>query len=127
MERDGVLVGRDAGPGECGLRLLAEEADRSKIEQHHVGVGAAADDPDPAVGERGGERSRVLDDALPVDLELRAKSLPEAHRLGGEDVGVEASLDAGKHRGLKAFGELVRACEDEPAPGARAASWWWCR
>ena len=64
------------------LGLLAEEAERSEIDQHHVGVGAAADDPDPAVGERGGERSRVLDDALSVGPELRAKGFAQAHRLG---------------------------------------------
>ena len=88
VERDRVLVGRDAGAGERGLRLLTQELHRSEIEQHHWSVGAAADDPDPAVGER----SRVLDDALSVGPELRAKGLAQAHRLVGEDVGVKASL-----------------------------------
>ena len=57
-----------------------------------MGVAAAADDSDPALRECGGERARVLDHALPVDPELRAKGLAQAHRLGGEDVGVEAPL-----------------------------------
>ena len=60
-----------------------------------MSVGSASNDPDAAVCERGGERSRVLDDAPPVIPELRAKGLAQAHRLGGEDVGVKAALYPG--------------------------------
>ena len=82
-----------------------------------MGVGAAADDPDPAVCERGGERARVLDDAPPVVPELRPKGLAQANRLGGEDVGMEAALYSGEYRGLEALGERIRARQDKPAPG----------
>ena len=81
-----------------------------------MGVGTAADDPDPVLGERGGEGSRVRDDAVAIVPELRSKRLAEADRLGGEYVCVKAPLDAGEHRGLEAFGELVRARENQPAP-----------
>ncbi len=44
---------------------------------------------------------------------------PQAHCLGGEDVGVKASLYPGEHRGLEASGELVRARQNEAASGPR--------
>ena len=107
VERDRVLVGCDAGLGQHSFSLLAEKAHRCEIEQHHVGVGAAADYPDAAVSKRGGEHARVLHDSLPIDFELRAKGLAQAYCLGGENVGVKASLDTGEDRGLKAFCEFV--------------------
>ena len=117
VEGDGIVVRRDAGPGERGLGLLAEETDGREIEEHHVGVGAAADDPDAAVCERGGERAGVCDDVSRVVLELRAKRFPEAHRLGGERVGVKASLHAREDGRLKLLGELLRSREDHSASG----------
>ena len=107
IERDRVLVRRDPGAGERGLRLLAEDLDRREIEQHHVGVGAARDNPDAVFVDRAGERTRVLDHAPRVVLELRAKGFAQAHRLGGEDVGVKTALDTGEHGRLEALGEYV--------------------
>ena len=86
---------------------------------HRRGVKAARGDrrrPESQPGPLGGV-SRIVDDALTVDPELRAKRLTQAHRFGGEHVGVEASLDAGKYGGLKALCELFRPGEDDSTPG----------
>ena len=82
-----------------------------------MGVRAAPDDPDAAVGDRGGERARILDHPPPVIPELRAQRLAQAHRLGGQHVRVKAPLHAGEDRGLQTPGELVRAREDDAAAG----------
>ena len=62
----------------------------------------------PAPGHRTGRQPRGI---------VALMQCPQAHRLGGEDVGVKASLYPGEQRGLEASGELVRARQNEAAPG----------
>ena len=58
IERDGVLVDRDAGLAERRLGHLAGHALREHVDQHQVIVGAAADQPEAGRRQRRGEPLR---------------------------------------------------------------------
>ena len=64
IERDRVLVDRDAGLAERRFGDLAGEAAREHVDQHQMVVGAAADEPEPAADEHRREPLGVGDDLL---------------------------------------------------------------
>src|SRR5580704_2903735 len=101
-----VLVDGDAGAIE---HLLGRHAGRllgPQIDQHDVAVGAARDDFQAAFAERRGQRARIVDDVLSIDLEVGPERLAEGDGLGGDDVHQRPALQAGEHRRVDLLADL---------------------
>ena len=117
VERNPVLVDRDARPVERLLRLFPRNAQVGQVHEHQVVVGAARDEAE-AVGQKGiGEGLRVFQDLALILFELLREGLLEGHRLGGDDVHQGAALHSRKDFRVQGAGELLFA-EDESAAGA---------
>ena len=71
----------------------------------------------PRVARPSASAGGVGDDARRVVLELRLRSLEEAHRLGRDHVVVRAALEPGEHRLVDPLGELLGA-QDRRRPRA---------
>ena len=82
-------------------------------------VGAAGDDVEAGALQRVGERSRVLDDVLRVDLEVRPQRLAEGDRLAGDHMHQRPALQAREDRRVDLLGDVLVVGEDQAA--ARAA------
>jgi len=103
------------------LGLLAGEVLGPQVHQHHVALGAAADDAQPALHQRAGQRVGVLEHLLLVDLEAGLQRLVEGHRLGRDHVHQRAALDAGEDGAVDLLGNLlVVGHHDAPARAAQA-------
>ena len=76
IEWNRVLVGGEVNQGKAVLNLLAFQATCRKIEQYHMGVGAATN---------------------------QFYATLRQHRLGGDDLGVQAALYARENGGLELF------------------------
>ena len=113
-----VLVAGDSAAVERLLGDLAADAQRRDVHQHQVVVGAAADEPHAAGGERLGKHLRVRHDLLRIRLELGPQGLAEGHRLAGDHMHQGTALLAGEHRPIEILGVGLAAHRD---PAARAA------
>ena len=112
VERDGVLVDRDADVVEEGLRLAAGHAQRGHVHEHEVVVRAAATRGGrrPARSSRRGRRAFSIVRAWSRAELVRVGQL-ERDRLGRDDVHQRAALDAREDA-------LVDACAREFLPSA---------
>ncbi len=114
IERNRVLVDRDAGLAERRLGHLARDAFREHVHEHQVVVGAAADEAESRSDQRAREPLRVGHDLLLVGDERRLRRLFEADRLGRDDVHQRTALHAGKDRPVEILCVLL-AAQDQPA------------
>ena len=93
VERDRVLVDRDADLVEQVLGLLAGHPERRDVDEHEVVVGAARDDAGAEPGERLGHHGRVLDGPSLVRAERLLGGQLEGDGLGRDDLHERSALD----------------------------------
>jgi hypothetical protein len=72
---NGVFVDRHVRSAQCGFGFFASDAFGAQIHQHHMALGAAADDAQTALGQGLGNDLGVFHHLLLVALELRLPSL----------------------------------------------------
>src|SRR6266511_1280654 len=75
VERDRVLVQRDAHVVAGHLRIGPGDVERPEVDEREVGVGPPGDDPEALVGQPGGQRPGRPDDPVGVVGELRGHGL----------------------------------------------------
>ena len=92
----------------ASLRVAPGHAEGAHVHQHQVVVGAARDQAEALLGQRGGQRLRVVDHLLLIRLERGLKRLLEGDRLGGDDVHQRAALRAGEDGLVDLGGQLAR-------------------
>ncbi|ABA53161.1 hypothetical protein BURPS1710b_A2107 [Burkholderia pseudomallei 1710b] len=119
IERNAVLVARDARALERLLDLRALQALRAQIDEQQMVVGAARHEIDAARLQHVAERLRVREHAIDVGLEIVCQRLAERHRLAGDHVHQRAALQAGEHRRVDLLRDLLVVGQHEAA--ARAA------
>ena len=116
ITRDHVLVGRDVRLLQRALGDLSGQLLGPQIAEHEVGVRPTRHQPQSPLDQPGGERLRVVEDALLVVLEVGLQSLAERDRLGGDDVLERPALDAGEDVRVHGLRVLLLA-EDQPGAG----------
>ena len=92
IERNGVLVHRDAGIVQRVLGFAAQHALGEHIDQHQVRVGAAGDDAEAFVGQCLRQNLGVGHDLSRVVLEAGLKGFLEAHSFRRDDVHQRSAL-----------------------------------
>ena len=97
---------------------FSSHPDATQIQQHHVVVGAVADDIDAAGDQLFSEGCRIGNHLLAIGLKRRLQCFPEGHSLGSDHVLQRAALAAREHGLIELFGELGIAAEDQAAAGA---------
>ena len=88
---------------------------RTEVDQHQMVVRAAGDNVEAGALQGLGERARIVDDVLRVDLEIGAKGFAEGHGLGGDDVHQRTALEARKHRRVDLLRHVLVVGEDQAA------------
>ena len=97
IERNGIFVGGDVGPVERGFGFLSPHSLGEHVHQHQVRIGAAGDDAAAGFGQSRRQSGRVGQHLLLIRDELRRHRLPEAHRLGRDNVHQRTALRSRKH------------------------------
>src|SRR4051812_4916380 len=117
VERDRVLVERDADVVAGLLGLGAGDVERTEVDEREVRVRPAGDDAEPLFREAGRQGPGRPHDPVRVVGELRRHGLPQRHRLGSDAVFQGAALHHREHGlvdGLGVFG----LAEDDGSAGA---------
>ena len=126
IERNRILIHRDASLAERFLRLAAQHALGEYIDQHEVRVRSAGDDAIPVGRERLGHHLGIGHDLPRIVAEARLRCLQEAHRFRRDDVHQRPSLHSRKDD-LVDFFRKFRLCSESSPSAARAASCAWSK
>ena len=118
VERDGILVDRDAGAVERLLRFLTANAFGEHIQQHHVRVRAARHYAEPGIHQALGQGPCVGYHLLLILRKMRLHSLQEAHGLGCHHVNQRTPLYTWENGLIEILGVFLLGQNDA---GARAA------
>ncbi|MNV18417.1 hypothetical protein D3C71_1092400 [compost metagenome] len=94
--RNRVFVAGDADVAQHSLGILASDALRSQVDQHHVGLGASGDQAQPSLLQCLAHCRGIGQHLLLVDLELGFERFLERHRLAGDRVHQRAALRTGE-------------------------------
>ena len=126
VERDRVVVADEPRPLERLGGGPPADALAGEVDEQQVVVGAAGDEVEPALDQRGGKRRRVGDDRAGVVGELRLRGLVQRDRDRGGGVVVRAALQAREDRAVDRGGVLARrtAASRRAGRAASCASWW---
>lgn len=90
-----------------------------QIDQHHMAVGPARDDPQPTGHQRIGQHAGVGDDLPRIVAKFGAQCLAEGHGFGGDDMHQRAALISGKHGRIQLFRQRFVIGQDDPLRGPR--------
>ena len=102
------------------LGLLAGEALRAQVDQHHVVFGAAGDDARPRAFSTSPSACAFCDDLVAVGLELGLQRLAERHRLAGDHVHQRAALQAGEDGAVDLLRDVFVFIRMKPPRGPRS-------
>jgi hypothetical protein len=117
---DGVLVDRHVGSAQHGLGFLAGDALGTQVDQHHMAIGAAADNAKAAGCQCFRHDFGVAGNLLLVSLEFGLQRFLEGHGFCRDHMHQRAALQAGEDGAVDGF-FVFGLHQDDAATGAAQA------